>query len=183
MLASLDADVIALQEVVGRRARSATARPPSSAPRSAWAGSWRPRAAAAGQLFGNVVLSRLPLRQHVAVRPVVEDAASRAALQRVDIDVHGHVLHVYNVHLGTALGERRMQAPRLAELVADRTAGGPRCVLGDFNEWARGLATESVGAARGRRPDAAPAGAADLSRACFPLFHLDHIYYGRRSRS
>lgn len=50
-------------------------------------------------------------------------------------------LHVFNVHLGTGFMERRHQA---AKLLSDQILGherltGPRIILGDFNEWTRGL--------------------------------------------
>ena len=57
------------------------------------------------------------------------------------IGEHG-ILHFYNVHLGTALLERRDQAQRLATAVHDRRVVGPKIVLGDFNEWARGMARD-----------------------------------------
>ena len=55
-------------------------------------------------------------------------------------------LHVYNVHLGTAVLERRYQATRLAAFVHDRRVAGPKIILGDFNEWMRGLATKTLSA-------------------------------------
>ena len=67
-------------------------------------------------------------------------------MQRVDVDVNGRTLHVYNVHLGTAILERRHQAQRLATIVSDRHVTGPKIVLGDFNEWMRGLTTTLLSA-------------------------------------
>ena len=58
-------------------------------------------------------------------------------MQRVDVDVNGRTLHVYNVHLGTAIPERRHQARRLRQsspIVGERTQDR---ALGDFNEWMR----------------------------------------------
>ena len=52
--------------------------------------------------------------------------------------------HIYNVHLGTAVLERRYQAPRLAAFVHDHRVEGPKIILGDFNEWMRGLATRTL---------------------------------------
>jgi len=89
----------------------------------------------------------------------------------------GCTLHVYNVHLGTALLERRHQAVRLATVVHDRRVAGPKIVLGDFNEWARGLATDVLAERLHsidirehiRRRRTYP--------GFFPILHLDHIYY------
>lgn len=101
-------------------------------------------------------------------------------MQRVDIDVDGHPLHVYNVHLGTALLERRYQAQRLATLVSDKHVTGAKIVLGDFNEWMRGLTTTLL-SAKLKSVDLRD----HLKRrrtypGLFPILHLDHIYYDGR---
>src|SRR2546422_5475676 len=101
-------------------------------------------------------------------------------LQRVDIAAPGSTLHIYNVHLGTAILERRHQAQRLATIVSDRHVGGPKLVLGDFNEWMRGLATKMLSDRLHsvdlrnhlRRRRTYP--------GLFPILHLDHIYYAGR---
>jgi endonuclease/exonuclease/phosphatase family metal-dependent hydrolase len=86
-------------------------------------------------------------------------------------------LHLYNVHLGTAFLERRYQAGRLGTIVHDRRVGTPKVVLGDFNEWMKGLATQTLTErlqsidlrAHLRRRRTYP--------GVFPVLHLDHIYY------
>ena len=86
-------------------------------------------------------------------------------------------MHVYNVHLGTAVLERRYQATRLASYVHDRRVEGPKVILGDFNEWMRGLATRTLSSlfesvdlrTHLRRRKTYP--------GIFPVLHLDHIYY------
>ena len=98
-------------------------------------------------------------------------------MQRVDISVAGRLLHVYNVHLGTAILERRHQARRVATIVSDRHVAGPKIVLGDFNEWSRGIA-EDLLAQRLNSVDRYP----HLKRrrtypGIFPFLHLDHIYF------
>ena len=72
-----------------------------------------------GHQFGNVVLSRLPITHHDQ-HDLTWKTCEERNLQRVDIDVAGRPLHVYNVHLGTAILERRHQARRLATIVSDR---------------------------------------------------------------
>ena len=84
---------------------------------------------------------------------------------------------MYNVHLGTAVLERRYQAPRLAAFVHDHRVTGPKIILGDFNEWMRGLATQTLSSLF-KSVDIQP----HLRRkrtypGFFPLLHLDHIYY------
>jgi endonuclease/exonuclease/phosphatase family metal-dependent hydrolase len=176
VIAGFDADVVALQEVVGASSR----RPGQAAELGAALGmGWvmAPTRHLRGALFGNVVLTRLPVRQHLQHDLSWKTCEPRGA-QRVDVAVDEHqVLHVYNVHLGTSLGERRVQADKVATLVDDARTHGPSVVLGDFNEWARGLATDIL---------SARLESVDLTRhlrrrrtypGFFPVLHLDHIYF------
>lgn len=175
VLAGLDADVFALQEVIGA---GATSGGHAEALGAALGMGWvmAPTRHLRGTLFGNVVLSRFPMRQHTQYDLSWRTCEPRCC-QRVDLDVDGVVLHLYNVHLGTAFLERRFQAQRLAALVSDRRVAGPKVVLGDFNEWTRGLATTLL---------SERLQAVDLRQyirrrrtypGLFPLLHLDHIYY------
>ena len=129
-----------------------------------------------GHQFGNAVLSRFPITQHLE-HDLSWKTCEPRRLQRVDVSVNGATLHVYNVHLGTALLERRHQAERLAAIVTDRHVPGPKLVLGDFNEWMKGLVTSTL---------SARLNSVDLRNflqrrrtypGVFPLLHLDHIYY------
>ena len=87
------------------------------------------------------------------------------------------VLHVYNVHLGTAVLERRYQAPRLASYVHDHRVRGPKIILGDFNEWMRGLATRTLTALFQSVDIHAHLQRRRTYPGIFPVLHLDHIYY------
>jgi endonuclease/exonuclease/phosphatase family metal-dependent hydrolase len=129
-----------------------------------------------GSLFGNAVLSRHPIVHHAHYDLSWKTCEARGC-QRVDIAFGADRLHVYNVHLGTAILERRYQAGRLKTIVQDRRVGGPKVVLGDFNEWTRGLATDILTEhlqsidlrTHLRRRRTYP--------GVFPVLHLDHIYY------
>lgn len=175
VLAEIDADVVALQEVVGASAhRVGQAAELGAALGMGWV--MAPTRQLRGALFGNVVLTRLPVRQHHQYDLSWKTCEPRGA-QRVDLGVDDFTLHLYNVHLGTSLGERRYQAERLAGIVHDRRIPGPKVVLGDFNEWARGLATDLL-AERLQSIDLR----SHLKRrrtypGFFPILHLDHIYY------
>jgi endonuclease/exonuclease/phosphatase family metal-dependent hydrolase len=132
-----------------------------------------------GHHFGNAVLSRFPITQHLG-HDLSWKTCEPRRLQRVDVTVNGAALHIYNVHLGTAILERRHQAQRLASIVSDRHVVGPKLVVGDFNEWMKGLATTLL-SARLRSVDLKDF----LPRrrtypGLFPLLHLDHIYYAGR---
>jgi endonuclease/exonuclease/phosphatase family metal-dependent hydrolase len=175
VIRSIDPDVIALQEVIGAG--------PSSTGHAEELGAflgmgWVMASTRhlRGALFGNVVLSRLPIVHHSQYDLSWKTCEPRCA-QRVDISVGRDTLHLYNVHLGTALLERRHQAGRLSAILHDRRVGVPKIVLGDFNEWMRGLATETLSSrlqsidlrAHLRRRRTYP--------GVFPVLHLDHIYY------
>jgi len=175
VLREIGADIIALQEVIGAGPRG-----PSHVEEigAALGMGWAMTTARQlrGYQFGNVVLSRLPITHHAQYDLSWKTCEPRR-MQRVDIDVHGQVLHVYNVHLGTAILERRHQAQRLATIVSDKHIAGPKLVLGDFNEWMRGMTTKLLSSKLQqvdlrnylRRRRTYP--------GLFPILHLDHIYY------
>lgn len=175
VLAGINADVIALQEVIGAGPRGqGHAEQLGAALGMGWV--MAPARELRGHLFGNVVLSRFPVRFH-AQYDVSWKTCEPRLCQRADLDVGPSVLHVYNVHLGTAVLERRYQATRLAAIVRDHRVAGPKIVLGDFNEWLRGLATATLSSMLQsvdiyqhlRRRRTYP--------GVFPILHLDHIYY------
>ena len=176
VIRAIDADVVALQEVIGAG--------PSSKGHAEEIGAlvgmgWVMASTRhlRGCLFGNVVLSRHPITHHAQYDLSWKTCEPRC-VQRVDIAFGGEDrLHLYNVHLGTAFLERRHQAGRLTAILHDRRVGTPKIVLGDFNEWMKGLAT-SVLSERLQSIDLRK----HLKRrktypGVFPVLHLDHIYY------
>ena len=175
VLSSIDADVVALQEVVGPGPKSGGhAEEIGAALGMGWV--MAPARQLRGHQFGNAVLSRHPIVNHLE-HDMSWKTCEERRLQRVDVNVAGCMLHVYNVHLGTAILERRHQAQRLATIVSDRHVPGPKIVLGDFNEWMRGLATTLL---------SEKLNSVDLRSflkrrrtypGLFPFLHLDHIYY------
>ncbi len=174
VLATIDPDVVALQEVIGPGLAG-----PGHAERlgAALGMGWvmAPTRELRRHQFGNAVLSRYPIRDHQQHDLSWKTCEPRTG-QRVTIDVgSGRLLQLYNIHLGTALLERRYQAGRLATWIHSRR-GGPKIVLGDFNEWSRGLAT-AVLSEQLRSVDLY----VHLKRrrtypGFFPVLHLDHIY-------
>lgn len=176
VLAAVDADVICLQEVVGPGLTGAGhAELIGAALGMGWV--MAPAREYRNHQFGNVVLSRYPIREHSQHDLSWKTCESRCG-QRVAVDVEGiGSLQVFNVHLGTALLERRYQASRLAAWVHDKRLSGPKLVVGDFNEWSRGIA-EDLLAERLQSVDLYP----HLKRrrtypGFFPVLHLDHIYF------
>jgi endonuclease/exonuclease/phosphatase family metal-dependent hydrolase len=175
VLAGIDADVIALQEVVG-----ASAHDPGHAEElgAALGMGWvmAPARHLRGRLFGNVVLTRHPVRFHTQ-HDLSWKTCEPRCVQRVDLQIGERVLHVYNVHLGTAVLERRHQAHRLAAIVRDQRVHGPKIVLGDFNEWLRGLATQTLSSMLKSVDIYAHLKRRRTYPGVFPVLHLDHIYY------
>ncbi len=171
VLEELGADVIALQEVVSDQ----TSR---LAERMGYFHAFGEVRQHRGNGYGNATFSRWDFKLIRPVDVTVAGREQRAAL-RTDIRVGHHVLHVFNVHLGTAVRERKKQAARLldTDLLRAIDISGPRIVLGDFNEWVHGLVTRSLTAefhltdlrAHLKRMRSYP--------ALLPLLHLDHIYF------
>ena len=175
VLADIDADVIALQEVIGSNASNpGHAEELGAALGMGWV--MAPARQLRGHLFGNVVLSRLPIREH-SQYDLSWNGREPRCCQRVDLAVSDHTVHLYNVHLGTSLRERRHQAVRLAAFVHDRRVTGPKLVLGDFNEWTRGLATTMLSEKLHSIDLFAHLKRRRTYPGVLPLLHLDHIYY------
>ena len=176
VLRDINADIIALQEVVGAGPTGAGQAEEIGA---ALGMGWVMTAVRhlRNHLFGNVVLSHFPIAHHSHYDLSWRTCEPRAC-QRADLDIGGPtLLHVYNVHLGTAVLERRYQAPRLASYVHDRRVVGPKVILGDFNEWMRGLATKTLNSLFDSIDIHAHLQRRRTYPGIFPLLHLDHIYY------
>lgn len=176
VLREIDADVIALQEVIGAGPTGAgQAEEIGAALGMGWV--MTPVRHLRRHLFGNVVLSRFPIAHHSQYDLSWRTCEARAC-QRADLEIGStELLHVYNVHLGTAVLERRYQAPRLASYVHDRRVVGPKIILGDFNEWMRGLATKTLSALFDSVDIKAHLQRRRTYPGIFPVLHLDHIYY------
>ena len=175
VLRDIDADVIALQEVIGAGPNTGGHAEELGA---ALGMGWVMASARhlRGHQFGNAVLSRFPITHHVEYDLSWKTCEARR-LQRVDVATPAGTLHIYNVHLGTAVLERRYQAPRLASYVHDRRVRGPKIILGDFNEWMRGLATRTLSSLFESIDIHSHLKRRRTYPGIFPVVHLDHIYY------
>ncbi len=172
VLREVGADIIALQEVLAHQAEAISEELELG---FALGENRRHR----GYGYGNVVLSRFPIRSMRNYDLSVRGREERGCL-RADVALAGgQLLHIFNVHLGTALIERRMQGRKLIapDLLCDTALGAPRVVLGDFNEWTSGLATRLL---RSHLESADLRHHLRRSRTypgVLPFLHLDHIYY------
>jgi endonuclease/exonuclease/phosphatase family metal-dependent hydrolase len=135
-----------------------------------------------GGAYGNLILSRLPISS-AHNHDITWSGRERRGCLRADVVVEvgekKALLHVFNIHLGTAFIERRHQARKLVspEILNNAQLEGARVALGDFNEWTRGLASRLLGA---------HLRSADLRHhlkrtktypGVLPFLHLDHVYY------
>jgi endonuclease/exonuclease/phosphatase family metal-dependent hydrolase len=180
VLSEIEADVVALQEVVSIDNGSPEAEQARFFAEELGLhyclGPTRPHK---GGLYGNVILSRFPLGGAANYSLSVRRREPRGCL-RADVSLNGSgVLHVFNVHLGTAFLERRHQARKLLtpSILANEGLVGSRIVLGDFNEWTRGLTTRLLS---GHLRSADIRNHLRRSRTypgVLPLMHLDHIYF------
>jgi endonuclease/exonuclease/phosphatase family metal-dependent hydrolase len=171
VLDEIAADIIALQEVLEPHVEEIRAE-------SGYAHVFGAAEKYRGQEHGNVVLTRFPIvgQEHFDIS--VAPRSDRQCV-RVDLDVSGRVLHLFAVHMGVSWFERRRQIDMLMtdHVLQNPHLKGPRILLGDFNEWTRGVTTRRLLAQfKGadirqhlERPWTYPGVA--------PILHLDHIYY------
>ena len=190
VLRGLDADVIALQEVLSGNPKNGTARHDQVGAIAAELGGYEfcfgeNRLLGDGSSYGNAVLSRFSIirwaHYDVSHRRKERRGCLRADLRLTAGADGNRVLHIFNVHLGTGFLERRHQGPKLLSerILRHAALSGPRIVLGDFNEWVRGLTTRLLSAAL----ESADLEAFTRRRRTYPgvlpLMHLDHVYHDR----
>lgn len=175
VLKQIDADVIALQEVVGMdEAEREHNHVHAIAHELGYDFRIGENRRHRGAAYGNALLSRLPIasdRNHDLSFRMYEP---RGCLQ---VTTTTPSLQIYNVHLGTGFFERRYQAHRLFDVIEDNPVAAPRIVLGDFNEWTRGRATHLLSNHLNSAEPERLAGRARSYPGVFPILHLDHIYY------
>ena len=185
VLAGIDADIIALQEVWSTPDEEADAADQAGfiahkLGMNAYAGI--NRRLGAGD-YGNVVLTRLPVATAANYDLTCERREPRGCL-RVDAELDREDappvrLRIFNLHLGTSFFERRRQARRLLDenILGDRDANDARVVLGDFNEWTRGLASRLLSMHMRAADPRIHLPRARTYPGVLPVLHLDHIYY------
>jgi endonuclease/exonuclease/phosphatase family metal-dependent hydrolase len=133
-----------------------------------------------GRPYGNAILSRWPIHQYRDMDLSWALHRERRGCVRADLETPSGMLHVYNIHMGTSYFERRHQVRRLLsskQLHLDLS--GPRVLVGDFNEWIRGLTTRMLT----ERFESLNLQLHIKKRRSYPgflpLLHLDHIYFER----
>ena len=184
VLREIDADIIALQEVVNLRGsrredHQAEYITEELAQYQYCFGETRKHR---GGEYGNAILTRYRLRANCHYDITRVGRESRGVL-RADIPLEGpQVLHIFNVHLGTGFFERRYQASRLLseEILKNPDLHGPRVVIGDFNEWTRGLVTRTLGEHMQSVDLSLFTPRSKTYPGILPVLHLDHMYYDQK---
>jgi endonuclease/exonuclease/phosphatase family metal-dependent hydrolase len=179
VLNELDADIVALQEVVGGGGRSNDDQARYVAEALGYHPAFGENRRHNGAAYGNLLLSRFPVVGFWNYDITARGREPRGVL-RVDVRLgDGQVLHLFNVHLGTAYLERREQARHMVSrrILRNSELDGSRIVLGDFNEWIPGDATRLLSAHFGARSLRSRALRRRTYPCVLPLFRLDHIYF------
>ena len=184
VLIALDADVIALQEVLS--ISSGVLRDDQAAYLQSRLPAYTVHVGEnrilRGGSYGNVTLSRLPVTT-VRNYDVTEGSREERGVLRTDVIAGGERFHIFNAHLGTSFLERRAQAEKLLStaVLLGPEFQGRRIVCGDFNEWTRGLCTRRM-CAHFRSVGREALGRRRTFPGVIPLLHLDHIYHDAELR-
>jgi endonuclease/exonuclease/phosphatase family metal-dependent hydrolase len=180
VLRELDADIIALQEVVchsdrGRREHQAEFLAEELG-MNFCLGENRKHY---GGDYGNVILSRLPIISFQNYDISITRREPRGCL-RAEIEISvDKSLHFVNLHLGTSFFERRKQVRKLLvnHVLDDPGFAGKRIIAGDFNEWVRGLTTRLFKSRFQTVDPKLHLGTMRTFPGIAPIVHLDHIYF------
>ena len=181
VLYEIDADIIALQEVVSiENLRAEENQAHFIAERLGHEYRIGENRRHRGGSYGNVVLSRFPIVKTENFDLTVRGREPRGCLH-TDIELDGAAgkyLHLYNLHLGTSFFERRHQGRKLLNAeILNRHHFAPRVLLGDFNEWTHGLASKLLKAHFRGSDLRAFLGRRRTYPGVAPFLHLDHVYY------
>lgn len=136
-----------------------------------------------GASYGNVILTRYDVVHTKNFDITVHGREPRGCLL-ADVKMeNAQMLHIYNIHLGTAFRERHHQVKRLLDNeILNREHFAPRLMMGDFNDWMRGLASRLL---KSHFHSADPNLHLPRRRTFpgfLPLVTLDHIYYDSHLR-
>lgn len=182
VLQELNADIIALQEVVslsgGRREQDQARYLADSVGLGYRIGETRKLRGAA---YGNVVLTRFPVK-NVQVFDLTASRREPRGCIRCDLEVAaGRIVHVFNIHLGTGYIERRKQAHMLMsrEVLLSPELKHPRLILGDFNEWTVGLVSRLLQHSFESVDIKLHLNRSRTYPGVLPIMHLDHMYFDR----
>ncbi len=182
VLSELEADVIALQEVVslkgGRKEQNQAQYLADAVGLDYYIGETRKLRGAA---YGNVIISRFPVKD-VKVYDLTASDRERRGCIRCDLEVaSGKIIHLFNIHLGTGYIERRKQARLLMsrDVLLSPQLKHPRLLIGDFNEWTRGLVSKTLQHSFQSVDIQLHLNRKRTYPGVLPIMHLDHMYFDK----
>lgn len=172
VLREINADIVALQEVVDA--------PQSIGAELGYHCCFGENRQVNGAPYGNLLLSRFQMRASCN-HDISTEGRERRGCLRVDIALGETTLHVFNVHLGTSFFERRKQGRMLVgkDILYREDLQGPRLILGDFNEWTRGLTSRLLATDLRSTTVGGPWRPSRTYPGVFPFLHLDQMYFDR----
>lgn len=183
VLAALEPDIVALQELdVGRARTGHVDQAHEIAQRLGMTSHFHAALTVEEERYGDAILTALPERL-VQVGPLpgherIPGLEPRGALW-VEVEIEGVAVQVINTHLGLAPPEQRRQAAFLAgpAWLRHPNCRGPRILLGDFNATRtsvvyRTLAAQ-LAAARTLTPRRTPTA---TFPSALPVLRIDHIF-------
>jgi len=168
---SLDADIIALQEVDGAPGlRTVSIQMTDLAAAGHYLAIPGPTMIRSARSYGNALLTRLEIERVQRFDLSLPEREPRGLIDACLRTPGGQRLRCVATHLGLSARERRQQIKTLLGVLQDGW-GGPLVLMGDFNAWApfsRVERTFSRLVGSSPRPRSFPAG--------FPLLALDRIW-------
>jgi endonuclease/exonuclease/phosphatase family metal-dependent hydrolase len=126
--------------------------------------------------YGNLLLSRWPLREHHRISLQFERKKPRGA-QLVVVETPTGLLRLTNWHLGLSERERHWQVHRLlSHPIFHATAEHPTVLCGDFNDW-RNTLDQRLLIPRGFTQATSPPGKFRSFPAAMPVMSLDKLFH------
>jgi endonuclease/exonuclease/phosphatase family metal-dependent hydrolase len=183
VIAAQSPDIVALQEVDVRRARTGGIdQAHRLAQRLGMAFHFNAAFKVEEEQFGDAILTHLPERLVKAGplpgHPRIPQLEPRGAIW-VEIETPAGTLGVINTHLGLVPREQRLQAAALAgkEWVEAAAPGTPLVVVGDMNATPRNAAYRILAARLAEARRAAPfSHRAPTFPSTFPVLAIDHVF-------
>ncbi|HEY2752989.1 endonuclease/exonuclease/phosphatase family protein [Phenylobacterium sp.] len=183
VLAALQPDIVALQELdVGRARTGGVDQAHEIARRLDMACHFHAALTVEEERYGDAILTCFPERMVQAAplpgHPMIRQLEPRGALW-VEVEIEGRPVQVINTHLGLVPKEQQIQA---ASLAGPGWLRHPRCrdatiLLGDFNATATSVVYRTLlaglAAARGLSPRKSPTA---TFPSALPVLRIDHLF-------
>ena len=185
VIAALEPDIVALQELdVGRARTGHVDQAHEIARRLQMTSRFHPAMQVEEELYGDAILTRWPERLvQAAPLPTYDRLAQmlepRGALW-VAIDLDGTEIQVINTHLGLIPRERQIQAQNLAgpSWLSHPRFKGPGILLGDFNCTSASAPHRMLSARAhdARRLNTGPRKPTTTYPSALPVLRIDHVF-------